>query len=211
MVQTVGDFFIFEYQQNNRMKQLFTVFLLFLSMASFSQSIENLKPLTKKIHDANYTMDFEPLADLTYPAVVEQLGGREKFLDKLDSDYQNDEFRKRIQIESPAFQYSEIHKIEGKSYCVVSYYNPIRYFIEKPMDATTGPQIAADLKQTERATQTIYEPKRNTINVKRNSKLIAISDETTGKQWKFINFDDAAQRALADKLLNENIKKQLGL
>lgn len=193
------------------MRIRFAIAFLLMAYCGFSQSLESLKPLAKKVHDANYTMDFEPLADLTYPAIVDQLGGRAKFIEKLDSDYQNDEFRKRIQVESPAFQYSEIKKIEGKTYGVVSYYNPIRYFIEKPMNETTGPQKAAELKQIERATQTIYEPKRNTINVKRNSKLIAIADEATGNQWKFINFDDAAQRESADKLLNENIKKQLGL
>lgn len=193
------------------MKNLASLLLLFCCTVSFGQTLESLKPLAKKIHDANYNMDFEPLADLTYPGIVEQLGGRQKFLEKVDSDYQNDEFRKRIQIESPTFQYSEIKKIDGKSYCVVSYYNPIRYFIEKKMDATTGPQKAAELKQIEHATLTLYEPARNTINVKRNSKLIAIADESTQNQWKFINLDDATQRELADKLLNESIKKQLGL
>lgn len=176
-----------------------------------SQTLESLKPLAKKIHDANYNMDFEPLADLTYPTIVEQLGGRAKFVTKVDSDYQNDEFRKRIQIESPVFQYSPIKKIDGKSYCVISYYNPIRYFIEKKLDGVSGPQKAAELKQIERATLTVYEPARNTINVKRNSKFIAIADETTQNQWKFINFDDVAQRQMADMLLNESIKKELGL
>jgi hypothetical protein len=114
-------------------------------------------------------------------------------------------------LEIPTFQYSEIKKIDGKSWCVVSYYNPIRYFFEKQMDATTGPQTAAELKISERATQTIYEPKRNTVNVKRHSRFIAIADESTQNQWKFINFDDVAQRELADQLLNENIKKQFGL
>ncbi|MFT3795627.1 hypothetical protein [Flavobacterium sp.] len=193
------------------MKRTASIFLFLCCAVSFAQTLETLKPLAKKIHEANYNMDFEPLADLTYPNIVEQLGGRQKFLEKVDSDYQNDAFRKRIQIENPTFQYSEIKQIEGKSYCVVSYYNPIRYFIENKLDATTGPQKAAELKQIERATSTIYEPNRNTVNVKRNSKLVAIADESTQNQWKFINLDDATQRELADKLLNESIKKQLGL
>jgi len=193
------------------MKKLFSLVLLLSFGTTLSQSLESLKPLTKKIHEANYTMDFEPLAELTHPSVIEQLGGRQQFIEKVDRDYQNEGFRKRIQIENPTFQYSEIKKIDGKSYCVVSYYNPIRYFIEQKMDAVSGAQKAAELQQIEHATQTIYEPNRNTINVKRNSKLIAIADETTQDHWKFINFDDVAQRETADRLLNENIKKQLGL
>lgn len=193
------------------MKKITLGLFLLWGMFSNAQSLDNLKAQTKKIYDANYTMDFEPLAELTYPDIVAQLGGRDKFLEKLDTDYQNDEFRKRLQLESPVFQYSEIKKIDGKSWCVISYYNPIRYFFEKKMDAATGQQKAAELKQSAQATQTIYEPKRNSINVKRHSRFVAIADETTQNQWKFINFDDVSQREMADKLLNESIKKQLGL
>lgn len=193
------------------MKKITLGLFLLWGMFSNAQSLDNLKAQTKKIYDANYTMDFEPLAELTYPDIVGQLGGRDKFLEKLDTDYQNDEFRKRLQLESPVFQYSEIKKIDGKSWCVISYYNPIRYFFEKKMDAATGQQKAAELKQSAQATQTIYEPKRNSINVKRHSRFVAIADETTQNQWKFINFDDVSQREMADKLLNESIKKQLGL
>lgn len=206
----MGIFYFWTDQSITNMKTIFLAALLLHGVA-FGQTLENLKIQTKKIHDANYTMDFEPLAELTYPEVVAQLGGRAKFLEKLDNDYQNDEFRKRIQIESPVFQYSEIRQADGKSWCVVTYYNPIRYFFEKPLDATSGPQKAAELKQTAMATQTIYESKRNTVNVKRHSKFIAIADETTNKEWKFINLDDLQQREISNRLLNENIKKQLGL
>lgn len=200
------------------MKTIILGLLLFYGSHSVSQSIENLKippglnelaKQTKKIHDANYTMDFEPLADLTYPAIVAQLGGREKFIAHLDSDYQNGEFRKRIQIENPVFQYSE-KKTEDQNICVITYYNPIRYFIEAPMDATSGPIKAAEIHKTEQATQAIYEPKRNTINVKRQTKLLAIADATTNYQWKFIDLSDASQRKIIDLVLNENIKKELG-
>lgn len=202
------------------MKTFILGLLLFYGSNSVSQTIENLKILpglnelakqTKKIHDANYTMDFDPLADLTYPAIVAQLGGREKFIVHLDSDYQNGEFRKRIQIEHPVFQYSEIKKTEDQNICVITYYNPIRYFIEAPMDATSGPIKAAELQKIEQATQAIYEPKRNTINVKRQTKLVAIADATTNYQWKFIDVSDASQRKIIDLVLNENIKKEFGL
>lgn len=179
-------------------------------MSSFSQSLESLKILTKKIHDANYTMDFDAAADLTYPKIYESMG-KVAFVEKLDADYQNDEFRMRIQIESPIFQYSEIKKIEGQTFCVVTYKNPIRYFYENKMTAEIGQQKAASLKESSKVSETIYEPKRNSINVKRNTKLVAIADEMTANQWRFINLDDGTQRQLATKLLNESIKKELGL
>lgn len=188
--------------------KILSVFLCLLSFFLSAQTLENLKPLTQKICGANYNMDFETVADLTYPKIFEN---RTAFTEKLDSDYQNEVFRMRLQIENPVFKYSEILKIDGKSYCVVSYNNPIRYFFETKLDAVTGPKKAAELKQSARANETIYEPKRNSINVKRNSQLIAIADELTQNQWKFINLDDLTQRAAADSLLNESLKKQLGL
>jgi hypothetical protein len=192
------------------MKQSLFILLFFFNFLAFSQNLESLKILTKKIHDANYTMDFDVVTELTYPKIYE-LMGKAAFIDKLDKDYQNADFRMRIQIESPIFQYSEIKKIAGQTFCVVTYKNPIRYFFENKMNAESGQRKAASLKESAQAYETIYEPKRNSINMKRNTKFIAIADETTANQWKFFNLDDLMQRESSNKLLNESIKKELGL
>ena len=190
--------------------KIFGFLFLASGFVSFAQSLENLKLQAKKIYDANYTMDFDTVTELTYPKIYETLG-KSAFIEKLDADYQNEEFRMRLQIVDPVFQYSEIKKIEGKSFCIITYKNPIRYFFEKKMDAATAQKKAADLKTSAQAYETIVEPKRNSINVKRNSKFIAFADESTQNQWKFINYDDLVQRERLDALLNENIKKELGL
>lgn len=190
-------------------KFLYTLVFCF-SFSGFSQNLESLKILTKKIHDANYTMDFDAVSNLTYPKIYDAMG-KTGFVEKLDTDYQNEDFRMRIQIESPIFQYSDIKKIEGRSYCIITYKNPIRYFFENKMTTAMGQQKAASLKESAQAYETIYEPKRNSINVKRNTKLIAISDETNPNQWWFINLDDLMQRQWINQLLNESIKKELGL
>ena len=192
------------------MNKTFLGLLLLIGLSSSGQNLDNLKIQTKKMGDANYTMDFDAVADLTYPKVYESKG-KSAFVAKLDTDYQNDEFRKRLQIETPVFQYSEIKNTEGKFICVITYKNPIRYFFENKLDATTGPQKANALKESAKAYETIYEPQRNSINVKRNSKLIAIADESTNNEWKFINCDDLSQREMLDLIVSENIKKGLGL
>jgi len=187
------------------------LFLLFLcNVCAFSQSLESLKISTKKIYDANYTMDFDAVANLTYPKVYEPTG-KTAFTEKLDTDYQNDVFRKRLQIEIPVFQYSDMKTIAGKKYYTISYKNPIRYFFEQKMDASTAQKKAADLKLIAQAYEVVVEPKRNSINVKRNSKLIAISDETTNGEWTFINFDDLTQREFFETFFDANVKKELGL
>ena len=172
------------------MKTKFIFLFILFSSFSFSQSLEKLKLETKKIYDANYTMDFDGITDLTYPKIVESIGNRDTFLEKLDLDYQNEEYRMRLELITPIFQYSEIKKIEGKTFCVITYRNPIRYFFENKLDNATALKKVDWLKENNNTKEVVFEPKRNSINVKRVSKLIAIADETTGNEWKFFNFDD---------------------
>lgn len=190
--------------------KIIILFLLFSSL-SFSQSLEKLKLETKKIYDANYTMDFDVIADLSYPKIVESVGGKNSMLDKLDLDYQNEEYRMRLELVTPVFQYSELKKIEGKTFCIITYRNPIRYFFENKLNNDTALKKVDWLKENNNTKEVVFEPKRNSINVKRVSKLIAIADETTGNEWKFFNFDDAEQREIFKTIFNENIKKELGL
>jgi hypothetical protein len=193
------------------MKSKTIILLLFLvTCFSSAQTIEQLKAETKKIYDANYTMDFDAVANLTYPAIVEHFG-RTKFLDKLDNDYQNEKYRMRIQLEKMVFQYGEIQKIEGKMYCVITYRNPARYFFETKLDSNTSLIEANFLREKDQTKDVTFEPKRNSFNVRRISKLIAIADATTKNEWKFMNMDDVEQRTLSKNILDDAVKKQLGL
>ena len=187
-------------------------FILLLIISSFSsaQTIEKLKAETKKIYDANYTMDFDAVANLTYPAIVVQFG-RAIFLEKLDNDYQNEKYRMRIQLEKMVFQYGEIQKIEGKTYCVITYRNPARYFYETKLDSNPSLIEGNFLREKDQTRDVTFEPKRNSFNVRRISKLIAIADTTSGNDWKFFNMDDVEQRALSKNILSDAVKKQLGL
>jgi hypothetical protein len=190
--------------------KIFPIVLLFVSCFSFSQTLEKLKVDTKKIYDANYTMDFEAIANHTHPKIIEQLG-KEKFLEKLDTDYQNDEYRMRLQLVSPVFQYGEIKKIEGKTYCVISYRNPVRYFYETKLDSNTSLIKANNLREKDQTKDVTFEPKRNSFNVRRISKFIAIADARSSNEWKFINMDDVTQRQLLETIIEDLVKKQLGL
>ena len=188
-------------------KTLF-LFILF-SLSSFSQSLEKLKTETKKIYDANYTMDFDVIAQLSYPKIIETIG-KDAFLDQLDADYQNEEYRMRLELVTPVYNYSEIKKIEGKTFCVITYRNPIRYFFENKLTADTAAKKVTWLKERNTAQEVIFEPKRNSINVKRTSKFIAIADETTGNEWRFFNLDDMNQRKIFSEIFSESTKKELG-
>lgn len=190
--------------------KIIVISLFFASCMTHSQTIEQLKAATKKIYEANYTMDFEAVAKLTYPKIVDHYG-RTKFMDKLDNDYQNEKYRMRLQVEMSVFQFGEIQKINDRSYCVISYRNPARYFYETKLDSNTSLLEANFLREKDQTKDVTFEPKRNSFNVRRTSKFIAIADATTGNEWKFLNMDDVEQRTLSKNILDDAVKKQLGL
>ena len=189
---------------------LFSLLFVCTNAVAISQTLESLKPEALKFYEGQYYMDFNEVSTLTYPKIIEK-SGKENFTKTLDLEYQNTDYRKRLQLVRPVFQYSPVKKIDGMSFCVVTYKNPTRYFFEQKLTPETAAQKTAELKQSFKATEVIFEPVRNSINVKYIAKLIAVADSSTENQWKFFNFDDPAQEEMFRNLFNENIKKALGL
>ncbi|MBS7786283.1 hypothetical protein KIH23_03155 [Flavobacterium sp. CYK-55] len=193
------------------MKKICILLFIVLTQLGWAQNSAELKTAAQKIYDAYYNMDFEAVAALSYPKIIEQLGGNILFTDKLDHDYQNDDFRKRLQLVKPIFVFGTIQKISGKSLCVISYKNPERYFFEKKLTAASATTEAEKLKKANLTNDVTFEPKRNSFNVRKNSKLIAVFDETTQNQWKFFNWDDPAQREVLSQTFSAEDRKKLGL
>jgi hypothetical protein len=191
------------------MKQL-SFLLLFFTLSTFSQSLESLKPIAKKLYDANYLMSFQDVVEHTYPKYVESVT-KEYILEKLDLDYQNDEFRMRLQLVSVVFIYGEIKKIEGTSFCVITFKNPIRYFYENKISNDNRDDELSFLKVKDKTEDVTFEPKRNSFNVRKTSTYLAIADEKTNNQWKILNFDDAGQYEFYKTNFSENVKTVLGL
>jgi hypothetical protein len=192
------------------MKNKFSILLLFFSIVTFSQSTESLKIATKKYYEANYLMDFETIVSLSHPLMVQTIG-KDLLLEKLDKYYENEEYRLREQLETLPFQYGMVKKIEGKSFCVITFRNPMRYFFETKLTTETAADKANWLKQINKSKEVTFEPKRNSFNVKRTTTYLAVMDETTINEWKFFNLDDANQLASFQTIFGESIKKELGL
>ena len=192
------------------MKNKFSTLLLFFSIVAFSQSTESLKIATKKYYEANYLMDFETIVSLSHPLMVKTIG-KDLLLKKLDKYYENEEYRLREQLETLPFQYGMVKKIEGKSFYMITFRNPMRYFFETKLTTETAADKANWLKQINKSKEVTFEPKRNSFNVKRTTTYLAVMDETTIKEWKFFNLDDANQLASFQTIFGESIKKELGL
>ena len=191
------------------MKKLFLA-ILFLSISAFSQTSESLKVATKNYYEANYLMDFEAIVLSSYPKMVENMG-KDAMLEKIEQYYENEEYRVREQLETLPFQYGPIKTIEGKSFCVIRFRNPIRYFFETKLNPQTAIVKATWLRQINKTQEVTFEPKRNTFNVRRETTYLGIMDETTKNEWKFFNLDDTNQLAAFESFFGEDVKKALGL
>ncbi|WP_293872483.1 hypothetical protein [Flavobacterium sp.] len=192
------------------MKKQYLILLLFFSSATYPQSIESLKTSTKKMYDANYLIDFNSIVSYCYPQMVSNAGAV-KMLESVEKQYENDEYRLREQLETLAFQYGEIKNIEGKLYCVITFRNPLRYFFEKKLTPEEAVAKTTWLKEVNKTKDVTFEPNRNSFNVRKTTIYLAIMDETTGRNWKFFNFDDETQNQIFETLFGKSIKKVLNL
>jgi hypothetical protein len=191
------------------MKKVLLLFM-FVSFSVFSQSLENLKTETKKLYQANYLLDFDEIASLTYPKISETIGA-DNIYDKLEQHYENDEYRLRLQLETVPFKYGEIKKIEGRTFCLISCSNPIRYTFNNKLTKDGADNKANWIMGIAGTITATFEPARNSFNVRRTTTFIAVSDATTNNQWRFFNFDNVFQQDIFNATFDESTKKELGL
>ncbi|MGV3696281.1 hypothetical protein [Flavobacterium sp.] len=184
--------------------------LLFIGFSSFGQSLESLKKDTKKFYEANYLMDFETIVSYLYPKTSE-IVGTEDMLHYTEQYYQNDKYRLRLQLETVPFQYGTIKNIEGNSFCVITLRNPMRYTFEAKLTSETKTEYENQLKKTHNTNEVTFEPNRNSFNVRTTTTFVAVSNEATGNQWKFFNFDDEKHQIAFRHFFAKGIQKELGL
>lgn len=191
------------------MKIKFSILLLLVTITSFSQSVENLKLAAQKLYEANYLLDFEIIQSLTYPKVYETIG-EETFIDKLDTYFQNDEYRYRLQLQSIPLKFGEITRIDDSYFCVVTCNHPLRYLFETPLTPAMVDKKMQWLQSVNNTKNVVFEPKRNSFSVQKTSTFIAVYDVNTHNEWLFFNLDDKFQWDIFQNLFDENIQKKLG-
>jgi len=188
----------------------FLPFFLLITIHCFSQNLESLKTQTQKLYEANYLMDFDAIVALSYPKMVNTIG-KDSLIAKIDYHYENKEYRLRLQLETLPFQYGTIKKIADKSYCVITFRNPIRYFFETKLTTETAAEKKVWLQQINKTKDVTFEPNRNSFNVRKTSTYVAVMDESTNYEWKFFNFDYENQRIAFKTIFDETTLKLLGI
>jgi hypothetical protein len=192
------------------MKNKLSLFLLFISISSFSQSMESLKTETKKLYQANYLLDFEAIEKLSYPGMVESMG-RAAFLEKCEWHYENEQYRLRYQLESMPIPLGKIETVGSQSFCVITLRIPKRYSFEKKLTTEQASDKKIWLQEMNKTKEVIFEPNRNSFNVKATTTYVAVYDDTTNGEWKFFNLDNVEQLFVFNTLFDEKTKTALGL
>lgn len=186
--------------------------ILFFSVVAnaYSQSTATLKSAMQQLYEANYLMDFETIAQLSYPNMVEKTG-KEAFLEQTEQFYENDTYRQRYQLQTVPFQFGPITKIGNQWFCVVTVRIPKRYFFEAKLTEEKAAEKRTWLQRVNQTKDVIFEPNRNSFNVKMIATFIAVYNENTNGNWRFFNFDFTEQKTTFEQLFDETVIKQLKL
>lgn len=190
------------------MKKFFSFLFIIISVATFSQTLEGLKADTKKMYDASYIMDFESVLNYTHPKVFETVT-REQMVKALNDSFENENFKIRLVHVNPTFTYSELKKIDDKSLCVITYTNAIRMTLVEKITPEKAEKLLNSFKQSEQYKTLIFEKERNSFFLEGKATMIAVAEESTKNEWKFVNYTSSKEK-MAESILGENIMKALG-
>jgi hypothetical protein len=189
--------------------KLITLFIVY-SFTGFSQNTEKLKAAMQALYEANYLMDFEAIAQYSYPDMVVKIG-KDTFLQQTEQHYENEQYRLRYQLQNVPIQLGQTKQVNGKSFCVITIRIPKRYFFETKLTTEQAVEKKTWLQEINHTKDVTFEPNRNSFNVKKMSTFVAVFDETTNGEWKFFNFDNPEQWEAFKTMFDEKVKTTLGL
>jgi len=191
-------------------KNILFLCLFFTGLLAYAQDTASLKKTMQQLYEANYLMDFEAIAQLSYPKMVDQMG-KDTFLEKTEQFYENETYRQRYQLQSVPFQFGPITKIGNQWFCVVTVRIPKRYFFEAKLSAEKALEKKTWLQEMNQSKDVTFEPNRNSFNVKMIATFIAVYNESTNGNWRFFNFDFTEHQTAFEQLFDESVIKQLKL
>jgi hypothetical protein len=192
-----------------KMKKIYLLFAFLTGIVGFAQTLETLRADTKKMYEASYNMDYEEVTNYTYPKVFD-LVPKEKMLEILDQTFNNETMRIRLVTIDPKFVFSDIQQIENKNVAVVNYNNAMRIIIEQKMTEEEGTKMLENFKSSGNYSVAKFEKERNALYLEGNATMIAVADDITKNEWKFLNYEKG-QSQMAITVLGESLITKLKL
>ena len=208
MLKVVEDFLSLIKLKSHKMKSkiLFFVFFLFQTIAVLAQDMASLKTEALKSYKASVNMNFDDIFATTYPKVFDIIP-QDQMKKMFGQMMENEQFSIKLVEVEPNFSFSEIKKIEGKSFCMVTYNNVMTMKFKQPMDDAES--MVDIFRSSMEADKVTYDKLTNTFRIEMRSTLIAVADDVTKNQWKFLNKDK--ENKMFSMLFDVKILKALGL
>jgi len=187
-------------------KILYFAFFLFQTITIFAQDMASLKTEALKSYKASVNMNFDAIFETTYPKVFD-IVSQDQMKAMFGQMMENEQFSIKLVEVEPNFSFGEIKKIEGKSFCMISYNNVMTMKFKEPMDDAES--MIDIFKSSMEADKVTYDKLTNSFRIEMRSTLIAVADDLTKNQWKFLNKDK--ENKMFSMLFDAKIVKALGL
>lgn len=176
---------------------------------AIAQNQEILEKETNKMYEATLKMDFEEIIEYTYPKIFD-LVSKEQLKGILKQTFENDEFKMEFVAVNPNFEYGKILNIEDKLLSIIDYKVSMSMTFYEELEEETINFMINTFKTAGNYDEVNYDLDKKAFIIATRTKMIAVSDELTKKQWKFITYDKK-NRKIAEMLLNDSILTKLGL
>lgn len=187
-------------------KILFFAFFLFQTITILAQDMASLKTEALKSYKASVNMNFDDIFATTYPKVFDIIP-QDQMKKMFGQMMENEQFSIKLVEVEPNFSFGEIKKIEGISFCMVTYNNVMTMKFKQPMDDAES--MVDIFRSSMEADKVTYDKLTNTFRIEMRSTLIAVADDLTKNQWKFLNKDK--DNKLFSMIFDEKIVKALAL
>ena len=187
------------------MKKKLAFLIAFVAFShAFAQDMAQLKTAADKMYAATHKMDFEKIMDYSYPKMFE-LNDRATLTEAMKNAFDNDNFKIMFPEPNVTFNFGEIKAIGKQKFCVIKYRNKMKMKMLNELDEESTQSLTANLLLAYEKAD--YDDVSNTYSIEGDATMVAIADDLTKNQWRFLNYD----AKIFKMMFGENIKNALGL
>lgn len=189
------------------MKKIIQFLLILATINCYSQDVASLKVGAKKVYDYTTNQNYVGLLEMSYPKLFE-IVTKTDMIAMLKKTFDETEGYKIIMIPSePNFVFGEIKKIDKQLFCVINHDITVQMIFDEPIPTEEIQEYITVFKENMSSDNVTYDTAKKTMTIISKSKLIAISDETTKNEWRFLTYNNN----VFDMMFTPKIKTELGL
>ena len=189
-------------------KHLIAFILLFTAISGFCQDTETLKSTAEEMYKHSVNKDFKAVTEFIYPKFFEILP-KEQMIKGMEQMLEgNDEFKMEITDTPLDIEISDIKTINNGYYTILKQNYALKMIFKDVIPEDSSEMFIDMYKKMLNTEDVTFDPKDNSLNIIQQIDYIAIANDLTNNNWRFIG---ASQPEIMDKILAPEVIKELGL